>query len=50
MIGVCCPYCESDLTTVTDTRKIEGGKKRRRKCFRCERTFETIETVTVIAA
>lgn len=43
MIGISCPHCRSTLSTVTDTRKIEGGKKRRRRCFTCDRTFETVE-------
>jgi len=41
--GISCPHCGSNLNTVTDTRKVEGGIKRRRRCFKCERTFVTVE-------
>jgi transcriptional regulator NrdR family protein len=43
MIGICCPHCDSTLSTVTETRKVEDGVKRRRRCFKCERTFTTVE-------
>lgn len=45
MTGILCPHCGSCQTTVKDTRGIEGGKRRIRRCFRCEKTFVTIETV-----
>lgn len=42
--GVICPHCGSGLSSVTDTRKIAGGIRRRRRCFKCSRIFVTEET------
>ena len=39
-----CPYCESD-SSVTETRQIDGGLRRRRVCGTCRRRFTTYEKV-----
>lgn len=40
-----CPYCGNDDTKVIDSRLIEGKKRRRRRCSRCDRRFTTYESV-----
>lgn len=42
-----CPFCGSWQTTVYDTRYTEDGKRRRRRCRDCWRTFRTKERVIV---
>jgi transcriptional repressor NrdR len=42
--SVQCPYCESD-SSVTETRSIDGGLRRRRVCGTCRRRFTTYEKV-----
>lgn len=39
-----CPYCDSD-SSVTETRQIDGGLRRRRVCGACRRRFTTYEKV-----
>ncbi len=39
-----CPYCEGD-SSVTETRAIDGGLRRRRVCGSCRRRFTTYEKV-----
>mgnify|MGYP001380009505 CR=1 FL=1 len=43
--GIFCPRCGSELSTIFDTRKVPGGKKRLRRCFKCEHVYPTIERV-----
>jgi transcriptional repressor NrdR len=43
-----CPYCENNETKVVDKRDIAGITKRRRECLRCERRFNTHETLEEI--
>ena len=40
-----CPFCGEEDTKVIDSRSIEGRKKRRRICLRCNKRFTTYETV-----
>ncbi len=40
-----CPFCGEEDTKVIDSRSIEGRKKRRRMCTRCNKRFTTFETV-----
>lgn len=40
-----CPFCGFEDTKVTDSRMIEGRKRRRRRCTSCERKFTTYESV-----
>jgi len=40
-----CPYCNYHDTKVLDTREIETVVKRRRKCLKCEKRFNTFERV-----
>lgn len=37
-----CPYCDGD-SSVTDSRAIEDGVRRRRLCGQCKRRFTTYE-------
>ena len=38
-----CPYCGAIRLRVVETRKTEGGVRRRRECIVCERRFATLE-------
>lgn len=42
-----CPFCQSELTKVIDSRSIEerNSIKRRRQCENCERRFTTYEVI-----
>lgn len=40
-----CPYCLNDESKVIDKRDVEGIAKRRRECLKCEKRFNTIESV-----
>lgn len=48
-----CPFCNSDNTSVVDSRPVEESNaiRRRRKCENCRKrftTYEKIETIPVI--
>ena len=48
-----CPFCNSDNTSVVDSRPVEdiNAIRRRRKCENCSKrftTYEKIETIPVI--
>lgn len=48
-----CPFCNSDNTSVVDSRPVEDSNaiRRRRKCESCSKrftTYEKIETIPVI--
>ena len=48
-----CPFCNSDNTSVVDSRPVEDSNaiRRRRKCENCSKrftTYEKIETIPVI--
>lgn len=40
-----CPYCSHSETKVIDKRDSGGVTKRRRECLKCERRFNTHESV-----
>lgn len=40
-----CPFCGNDDTKVVDSRSIDGKKRRRRHCQKCEKRFTTFESV-----
>ena len=42
-----CPFCNSDDTSVIDSRVSEEGNKvrRRRRCLDCDKRFTTYETI-----
>lgn len=40
-----CPNCYADNNTVVDSRSIQDGQKRYRKCHSCGITFKTVETM-----
>jgi len=40
-----CPYCSNKETKVIDKRDVNGLTKRRRECLKCERRFNTFESV-----
>jgi len=40
-----CPYCLNDQTKVVDKRDNEGITKRRRECLKCQKRFNTLESV-----
>lgn len=40
-----CPYCSHTETKVIDKRDSGGTTKRRRECLKCERRFNTYESV-----
>lgn len=41
--GIRCPSCGCTTSTVIETRIVEDGRKRRRKCTRCKETFYSWE-------
>jgi|GEM_PF-2939814 len=41
--GVLCPACGSTEHQVRDSRPIEGGIRRRRRCRACQNRFTTYE-------
>jgi transcriptional repressor NrdR len=45
-----CPYCNSDQTSVLESRESEDGTviRRRRECDKCKKRFTTYERVEVI--
>jgi len=43
-----CPYCTNDETKVIDKRDISGITKRRRECLKCEKRFNTRESLEEI--
>jgi transcriptional repressor NrdR len=45
-----CPYCNSDQTSVLESRDSEDGTvtRRRRECSKCQKRFTTYERVEVI--
>ncbi len=40
-----CPYCQHSETRVIDKRDSGGISRRRRECLKCERRFNTQESV-----
>ncbi|PIN93718.1 transcriptional regulator NrdR [Candidatus Pacearchaeota archaeon CG10_big_fil_rev_8_21_14_0_10_31_24] len=40
-----CPYCLHTETKVADKRDVGGITKRRRECLKCEKRFNTHETL-----
>ena len=40
-----CPFCGYDDTKVTDSRPVDGRKRRRRECSDCGKRFTTYEAV-----
>lgn len=40
-----CPFCGFEDTKVTDSRQIDGKKRRRRRCSNCDKRFTTYESV-----
>ena len=40
-----CPKCQSPSTKVYDSRPMDNGQRRRRKCLACNHRFTTNETV-----
>lgn len=40
-----CPYCLHDETKVVDKRDSEGITRRRRGCLKCEKRFNTLESL-----
>jgi transposase-like protein len=36
-----CPYCTSDRPRVTHTKRKGAGKRRRYRCGKCRRNFNT---------
>ena len=40
-----CPYCKNKDTKVVDKRDFDGITKRRRECLKCEKRFNTIESI-----
>lgn len=40
-----CPYCLNAETKVIDKRDADGRTKRRRECCKCEKRFNTRETI-----
>ncbi len=40
-----CPFCGHDDSKVVDSRSIEGRKRRRRHCLKCNKRFTTFEAV-----
>ena len=43
-----CPYCLGQETKVIDKRDVGGITKRRRECVKCEKRFNTIESLEQI--
>lgn len=43
-----CPYCRNADTKVVDKRDSEGITKRRRECLKCEKRFNTLESVEAL--
>ncbi|MEI6849773.1 MAG: transcriptional regulator NrdR [archaeon] len=43
-----CPYCSNEETKVMDKRDISGITKRRRECLKCEKRFNTRESLEEI--
>lgn len=45
-----CPFCQSNLSRVTDKRTVSGrGEvRRRRECLKCSKRFTTYETLAEI--
>ena len=44
-----CPYCEEDTNcAVVDSRTNRDGKRRRRVCSKCARSFTTYECPNVV--
>ena len=39
-----CPSCNGMRMSIYDSRGIETGKRRRRKCLDCDARWETMET------
>jgi len=40
-----CPYCLHAETKVIDKRNVEGVVRRRRECLKCEKRFNTRESM-----
>lgn len=40
-----CPYCHYKKTKVIDKRDVVGNTKRRRECLKCQKRFNTQESV-----
>ncbi len=40
-----CPFCGTADTKVVDSRSVEGKKRRRRHCLKCNKRFTTFESV-----
>jgi transposase-like protein len=47
IIGFVCPLCKEENTTrvIDSRRQPDGSIKRRRKCLRCAKNFETLEFI-----
>jgi transcriptional regulator NrdR family protein len=45
MFGIRCPHCGSARSKVIDSRKINGGIRRRRVCIDCDARHSTVEVV-----
>ena len=45
IIEMQCPFCNHGETKVIDKRDHEGITKRRRECLKCEKRFNTLESV-----
>ena len=45
-----CPYCNSDQTSVLESRESEDGNviRRRRECNKCQKRFTTYERIEII--
>ena len=44
-VRMLCPYCLHTETKVADKRDVGGITKRRRECLKCEKRFNTHETL-----
>lgn len=44
-----CPFCSNEDTKVIDKRDFGGITKRRRECLKCEKRFNTQESVEKVA-
>jgi len=45
VLKMLCPYCLNAETKVIDKRDADGRTKRRRECCKCEKRFNTRETI-----
>jgi transcriptional repressor NrdR len=40
-----CPHCGYKYSKVTDSRSVDDGVRRRRKCLKCDQRFSTYEHI-----